>query len=194
MFEAALLMMVGPPLALVAGLALVASGANRSRGAVARTRAGLWLLVAAIGSLGAGACVYWLCGLGFSELGGPPDDLGKWPGVTLWAGCCRRLRWVRLYSRDLPPGGASWSNQRQVMRGPPEEIFPVNRDNAGLPVELEAVAEDRCEPSLDELPADDWAEQLRDRWVCRVAELWAERADGLELTLEFAVDAGDLPA
>jgi hypothetical protein len=43
------------------------------------------------------------------------------------------------------------------VRGPPDELFPPDIDEAGLPVELDAVDEDPGEPFFDELPADDWA-------------------------------------
>ena len=43
------------------------------------------------------------------------------------------------------------------VRGPPDELFPLDLDGAGLPVEPDAVDEDLSEPFFDELPADDWA-------------------------------------
>ncbi len=43
------------------------------------------------------------------------------------------------------------------VRGPPDELFPPDLDDAGLPVELDAVDEDLSEPFFDELPAEDWA-------------------------------------
>jgi hypothetical protein len=43
------------------------------------------------------------------------------------------------------------------VRGPPDELFPPDLDEAGLPGELDAVDEDLSEPFFDELPADDWA-------------------------------------
>ena len=46
---------------------------------------------------------------------------------------------------------------RKIVRGPPGELFPPDVDEAGLPVELDAVDEDPGEPFFDELPADEWA-------------------------------------
>ena len=43
------------------------------------------------------------------------------------------------------------------VRGPPDELFPPDLDEAGLPGELDAVDEDVSEPFFDELPLDDWA-------------------------------------
>ena len=43
-----------------------------------------------------------------------------------------------------------------VERGFTDELFPPDVDEAGLPVELDAVDEDPGEPYFDELPADDW--------------------------------------
>jgi hypothetical protein len=43
------------------------------------------------------------------------------------------------------------------VRGPPDELFPLDLDDAGLPVELDAVDEDLSEPFFDELLAHDWA-------------------------------------
>ncbi len=43
------------------------------------------------------------------------------------------------------------------VRGPPDELFPLDLDEAGLPVELSAIEEDPGEPFFDELPVDDWA-------------------------------------
>ena len=68
------------------------------------------------------------------------------------------------------------------VRGPPDELFPPDVDEAGLPVGLDAVDEDPSEPFFDELPAEDWAAQLRDREVGWPAEACADRADRLEQT------------
>jgi hypothetical protein len=43
------------------------------------------------------------------------------------------------------------------VRGPAEELFPPDLDDAGLPVDLDAVDEDLSEPFFDELPAHDCA-------------------------------------
>ena len=43
------------------------------------------------------------------------------------------------------------------VRGPPDELFPLDLDEAGLPVELSAIEEDPGESFFDELPADEWA-------------------------------------
>ena len=43
------------------------------------------------------------------------------------------------------------------VRGPPEELFPLDLDDAGLAVVFDAVDEEPSEPFFDELPADDWA-------------------------------------
>ena len=59
---------------------------------------------------------------------------------------------------------------------------------------MDGVDDEPGEPFFDELPADDWAAELGDRWVCWLAELWSDRADQLERTCNFAVDGGDLPA
>ena len=42
------------------------------------------------------------------------------------------------------------------VRGPPDELFPPDLDDAGLPVEPDAVDEELSEPFVDELPGDDW--------------------------------------
>lgn len=77
---------LAPPIALLLGLALAASGSLPDARASGRRRSGLWILCVAFASFGLGAGGYWLFGAGFSELGGPPVDVGKWPGVVLWAG------------------------------------------------------------------------------------------------------------
>ena len=38
----------------------------------------------------------------------------------------------------------------------PDELFPPDLDDAGLPVEPDAVDEEPSEPFVDELPGDDW--------------------------------------
>ena len=43
------------------------------------------------------------------------------------------------------------------VRGPPDMLFPLDLDEAGLPVEPDAVDEDLSERTFDELSADDWA-------------------------------------
>ena len=43
------------------------------------------------------------------------------------------------------------------VRGPPEDMFPLDLDDAGLSVELDVVDEDPGEPFFDVLPAEDWA-------------------------------------
>ena len=43
------------------------------------------------------------------------------------------------------------------VRGPPDELFPGDLDDAGLPVEVGGVDEEPGEPFFDELPAEDWA-------------------------------------
>ena len=43
------------------------------------------------------------------------------------------------------------------VRGPPDELFPGDLDDAGLPVEVDGVDEEPGEPFFDELPVDDWA-------------------------------------
>ena len=50
------------------------------------------------------------------------------------------------------PGESIWR-----VTGPPDELFPLDLDEAGLPVELDAVDEDPGEPFFDVLPAEDWA-------------------------------------
>ena len=42
------------------------------------------------------------------------------------------------------------------VRGPPDELFPPDVDEAGLPVEVDGGDDEPCEPFFDELPADDW--------------------------------------
>ncbi len=77
---------------------------------------------------------------------------------------------------------------------PPDELFPPDVDDAGLPVELDAVDEDPGEPFFDELPVDDWTAQLGDLTVCWLAEPCADRADQLEQTQQFQVDGASWPA
>ena len=43
------------------------------------------------------------------------------------------------------------------VRGPPDELFPPDLDDAGLPVDLEAIDADPGDTFFDELPAEDWA-------------------------------------
>ena len=43
------------------------------------------------------------------------------------------------------------------VRGPPDELFPADLDDAGLAVALAGVDEEPGEPFFDDLPADDWA-------------------------------------
>ena len=43
------------------------------------------------------------------------------------------------------------------VRGPPDELFPPDLDDAGLPVEVDGVDDEPGEPFFDELPVDDWA-------------------------------------
>ncbi len=42
------------------------------------------------------------------------------------------------------------------VRGPPDELFPPDVDEAGLPVELDTVDEEPGEPFFDEQSAHDW--------------------------------------
>lgn len=49
------------------------------------------------------------------------------------------------------PEESIWLPKKSTLRGPPDV------DDAGLPVELDAVDEDPGEPFFDELPADEWA-------------------------------------
>ena len=55
------------------------------------------------------------------------------------------------------PEDPVWLPKKSTLRGPPDELFPPDLDEAGLPVELDAVDEDPGEPFFDELPAEDWA-------------------------------------
>ncbi len=50
-----------------------------------------------------------------------------------------------------------WLPKKSTLRGPPDEMFPPDLDDAGLSVELDAADEDLSEPFFDELPAEDWA-------------------------------------
>jgi hypothetical protein len=43
------------------------------------------------------------------------------------------------------------------VRRPPDELFPGDLDDAGLPVEVDGVDEEPGEPFFDEVPVDDWA-------------------------------------
>jgi hypothetical protein len=43
------------------------------------------------------------------------------------------------------------------VRGPPDELFPGDLDDAGLPVEVDGVDEEPGDPLFDELPVDEWA-------------------------------------
>ncbi len=55
------------------------------------------------------------------------------------------------------PEDPIWLPKKSTLRGPPDALFSPDVDEAGLPVELDAVDEDLSEPFFDELPADDWA-------------------------------------
>ena len=55
------------------------------------------------------------------------------------------------------PEDSVWLLKKSTLRGPPDELFPPDLDEAGLPVELDAVDEDPGEPFFDELPVDEWA-------------------------------------
>jgi hypothetical protein len=50
-----------------------------------------------------------------------------------------------------------WLPKKSTLRGPPDELFPGDRDDAGLPVEVDGVDAEPGEPFFDELPVDDWA-------------------------------------
>ena len=89
------------------------------------------------------------------------------------------------------PEDPIWLPKKSTPRGPPEELFPLNLGDAGLPVGLDAVDEDPGEPLFDGLPDDDWTAYLGDLRGCWVAKPCAHRADQVQLTLEFAVDGGD---
>lgn len=67
-------------------------------------------------------------------------------------------------------------------------------DAAGLRVNVHGGDADLGEPYSDELAANEWAATLWDQRICSPAELRADRADGLELTIEFAVDGSVWPA
>ena len=43
------------------------------------------------------------------------------------------------------------------VRGSPDELFPGDLDDAGLPVEVDGVDEEPGDPLFDELPVDEWA-------------------------------------
>ena len=50
-----------------------------------------------------------------------------------------------------------WLPKKSTPRGPPDELFPPDLDEAGLPVEEDGVDQEPGEPFFDELPVDDWA-------------------------------------
>ncbi len=50
-----------------------------------------------------------------------------------------------------------WLPKKSTLCGPPDELSPLDLDDAGLPSGLEAIDEDLSEPFFDELPADDRA-------------------------------------
>ena len=50
-----------------------------------------------------------------------------------------------------------WLPKKSTLRGPPDELFPADLDDAGLPVEVDGCDEEPGDPFFDELPADDCA-------------------------------------
>ena len=79
------------------------------------------------------------------------------------------------------PEDPVWLPKKSTLRGPPDELFPPDLDDAGLPVEVDGVDEEPGEPFFDQLPAEDWAALLGGRSVCWLAEPCADRADEPEL-------------
>ena len=55
------------------------------------------------------------------------------------------------------PEDPVWLPKKSTPRGPPDELFPRDLDDAGLAVEVDGVDEEPGEPYFDELPADEWA-------------------------------------
>jgi hypothetical protein len=55
------------------------------------------------------------------------------------------------------PEESIWLPKKSTPQGPPDELFPGDLDDAGLPVEEDGVEEEPGEPFFDELPVDDWA-------------------------------------
>jgi hypothetical protein len=55
------------------------------------------------------------------------------------------------------PEDPVWLPKKSTPRGPLDELFPPDLDDAGLPVEEDGVDEEPGEPFFDELPAEDWA-------------------------------------
>ena len=55
------------------------------------------------------------------------------------------------------PEESVWLPKKSTQRGPPDELFPPDLDDAGLPVEVDGVDEEPGEPFFDELPVDEWA-------------------------------------
>ena len=55
------------------------------------------------------------------------------------------------------PEDPVWLPKESTLRGPPDELFPGDLDDAGLAVEVDGVDEEPGEPYFDELPADEWA-------------------------------------
>ena len=71
------------------------------------------------------------------------------------------------------PEDPAWLPQKSTLRGPPDELFPADLDDAGLPVEVDGG---------DDEPGEDWAAELGDQSVRCLAEPCADRADEPERT------------
>ena len=55
------------------------------------------------------------------------------------------------------PEDPVWLPKKSTLRGPPDELFPGDLDDAGLPVQVDGGDDEPGEPSFDELPAEAWA-------------------------------------
>ena len=55
------------------------------------------------------------------------------------------------------PEESIWLPKKSTPQGPPDELFPGDLDDAGLPVEVDGVDEEPGDPLFDELPVDEWA-------------------------------------
>ena len=70
----------------------------------------------------------------------------------------KNLAHVGLATKALTePEDPVWLPKKATLRGPPDELFPPGLDEAGLPVELEAIDPDPDARFFDDLPADKWA-------------------------------------
>ena len=72
------------------------------------------------------------------------------------------VRWILAHlgvaSEALTkPEDPVWLPKKSTLRGPPDELFAADLDDAGLPGEMDGVDDEPGEPWFDELPADEWA-------------------------------------